>query len=177
MSSLAKRYARAALSSAGEEGSHAGIEAMAQSIQEFTLNYLTSQELRELLNNPQLGQERSAVLDDVFQKLGMTPQAVNLVKLLSESERIALLPEIARHIEALADADSGRLRAEVRAATTLSEQQMKRIEKALSRRYNAEVLVSLKVEPSLLGGLVCQVGDDVWDSSVKRQLDALHEHF
>ena len=107
----------------------------------------------------------------------MTPQAVNLVKLLSESERIALLPEIARHIEALADADSGRLRAEVRAATTLSEQQMKRIEKALSRRYNAEVLVSLKVEPSLLGGLVCQVGDDVWDSSVKRQLDALHEHF
>ena len=177
MSSLAKRYARAAIAAAREQGGHQAIEAISRSVQEFTLSYLTTVELRELLNNPRLSQERLQVLADVFEKLGLEAQAANLVKLLSDSERIGLLPEIARQIEVLADTDVGRLRAEVRSATPLSEQQVQRIEKALSERYHAQVVISVDIDTGLLGGLVCQVGDDVWDSSVKRQLDSLHEHF
>ena len=177
MSSLAKRYARAAIEAARDKGGHQAIGAMSRSVQEFTLSYLTATELRELLNNPRLSQDRTQVLNHVFEKLGLEEQAASLMRLLSESERIGLLPEIARQIEVLADIDAGRMRAEVRSATSLSEEQVQRIEKALSQRYHAQVLVSVEVDTGLLGGLVCQIGDDVWDSSVKRQLDSLHEHF
>ena len=177
MSSLGKRYARAAIEAARDLGGHEAIAAMSESLQHFTLSYMTSAELRELLNNPRLNDDRATVLADIFSELKLNTQTAHLINLLSDSERINLLPEISQQVEILADADAGRVRAEVRAATPLSEQQVQRIATALAKRYGAEVLVRVEVDSALLGGLVCRVGDDVWDSSVKRQLEALHEHF
>jgi F-type H+-transporting ATPase subunit delta len=174
MSALAKRYAKAALEAA-QEGKGDGTEALAKNLGALARAIEASPELQEVLRNPVLREERGALLDALAGKLQATGVAAKLVRLLSDNDRMDSLPEIARQVEALADVRAGRLRADVRSAVALSEAQTQRLAKALEKRLGQPVVVQTAVDPQLLGGLVCQVGDLTFDSSLKRQLAILTE--
>ena len=60
--------------------------------------------------------------------------------------------------------------AEVRSAFPLDEQQRRRLEEALSRATGKTVEVKVVVDPSVVGGAVAQVGDVVFDGSVRTRL-------
>ncbi len=61
----------------------------------------------------------------------------------------------------------------VKAAVPLSQEQSSRLGRSLNRIYGREVSMHLEVEPSLMGGIRVQVGDEVIDGSVQSQLEAL----
>jgi F-type H+-transporting ATPase subunit delta len=61
----------------------------------------------------------------------------------------------------------------VKAAVPLSDEQSTRLKRSLNRIYGREVSMHLEVEPSLIGGIRVQVGDEVIDGSVESQLEAL----
>jgi F-type H+-transporting ATPase subunit delta len=134
-----------------------------------------STELREVLRNPVLKNERAAVLAAVMSKLGLIEPAAALVRVLVDGDRIDDLEDVVEGVEALADAQAGRVRAVVKSAIPLSEAQMQRLGKALEKRVGRPVAVTVQLEPELLGGLVCQVGDLTFDSSLRRQLKQLRE--
>lgn len=68
---------------------------------------------------------------------------------------------------------SGRKVAEVRTAVALTDDQQKRLADALAKKFNSQVNLKVIVDPSVVGGLVATVGDEVIDASVRSKLDQL----
>ncbi len=175
MSAVARRYARAAVEAAEAQGGTAAVQELARDFAAFCEAFVASSELRELLVNPAFKIERQKVLGGVLAKVVPSVSASRLVTLLAEADRIAVLDEVRVAIAELADRASGRARAIVTSAVALTKAHEERIAKALGTRLGRTVELSVRVDPEILGGLVCQVGDLTFDSSLRRQLAVMRE--
>ena len=65
--------------------------------------------------------------------------------------------------------------AEVRSAIPLDEEQRRRLTEALERATGKKIELKVLVDPSVVGGLVARVGDQVIDGTVKRRLELARE--
>ena len=97
----------------------------------------------------------------------------NLVRLLQDNHRIALLPEIAHQFEQLKAEAQGYIDAEVVSAFDVEPAQMKSISEALRRRLGREINLTSRVDKSLIGGVIIRAGDLVIDGSVRGRLYSL----
>ncbi len=97
----------------------------------------------------------------------------NLLRLLAENRRLAVLPEIARQFEVLRAEAEGITEAQVISAQPVDAAQQQRIAAALQARLGREVTLTCTTDPSLLGGAVIRAGDLVIDGSVKGKLTKL----
>jgi F-type H+-transporting ATPase subunit delta len=61
--------------------------------------------------------------------------------------------------------------AKVRVAQELSDDERTRLQRALTRQYGREVHLNVVVDPSLLGGMRVEIGDDVIDGTVAGKID------
>jgi F-type H+-transporting ATPase subunit delta len=84
-----------------------------------------------------------------------------------------LLPAIARAYRDMTDAHVGRVRADVTSAEELAPATLDRVRRSLEQRTGKKVLVTPRVDPTLIGGVVARVGDLVLDGSVRTQLEDL----
>jgi len=174
MSSVARRYATAAVEAASESG-NAAVEALANGLRAFADLYAESNELRELVKNPALKDARPAVLRDICSKLEATELTQSLILLLTDNERIDIVADVAREVEQAADEILGRNRARVVSAIELDAAQKARLEAALEERLKTPLLLDIDIDPSILGGLIIEVGSHTIDSSIRRQLQLLAE--
>jgi len=71
--------------------------------------------------------------------------------------------------------ETRRRMAEVRAAVGLSDEQRVRLAAALGRITGQQVEVTVRVDPSVLGGFVATMGDTVVDGSVRHRLELLKD--
>ncbi len=97
----------------------------------------------------------------------------NFVALLAENRRLALLPEIAAHYEALRSAAENTIDVEVVSAVALDAAQQETLTLALSARLKRRVRMRTSVDASLLGGATVRAGDLVIDGSLKGRLQRL----
>ena len=81
---------------------------------------------------------------------------------------------LGRALRLVAD-QRGRTVATVYAATALDAAQLDRLGAALSSRYGAQVTVNLVVDPSVVGGVRVEIGDDVIDATVSSRLNDLRQ--
>jgi F-type H+-transporting ATPase subunit delta len=80
-------------------------------------------------------------------------------------------------VERLSDVASrrrGQSVARVTSAVALTPEQEQRLTASLTRLYGRTVGLQVTVDPSVLGGLIVQVGDEVIDGSIAHRLDAAH---
>jgi F-type H+-transporting ATPase subunit delta len=119
--------------------------------------------------------QRRAVLAAVAERLGASPLWKSFLSYLVDRRRLVQFEGIRAEYERLADERAGKTRASVRAASELSDEQRQRLQRALSARVGREVELAVEVDPGLLGGLVAQVGDVVYDGSLRTQLRQLRE--
>jgi len=97
----------------------------------------------------------------------------NLIKLLVEYDRLALLPEVVAAFEELKAQDEGVLEAEITAAAKPSDAEVKALVKRLESKFGKKIEASVKVDPEIIGGIKILVGDTVIDASVRGQLQEL----
>jgi F-type H+-transporting ATPase subunit delta len=95
--------------------------------------------------------------------------------LLFDKGRISFIGPINDFYKKLADELNGIGRASVISATELSEQTVERIQAALSKKTNLDIVLQVEKDPELIGGIVTKIGDLVWDGSIKTQLSNLKE--
>jgi F-type H+-transporting ATPase subunit delta len=102
------------------------------------------------------------------------PTVRNLILVLAERDRLALLPDVARWYDQLLDDAVGRARVTIRSAVTLAAPEKTTLVE-LARRLTGsrEVVATSEVDPELLGGVVLDVGGTVYDGSVRSQLARL----
>lgn len=170
--SIARRYARALVDVTAEAGS---FDRVLDQMETFARLLQDNAELRDVLMNPAYTRaQQTAVVDGLIRSSGnLDPQLVNLLRLLVDRNRISYLPDIARIFRELADARAGRIRGKVTSAVPLQADAVKRIEQALERLVQRDVILETKVDPALLGGVSAQVGSFVYDGSLRSQLSEL----
>ena len=137
----------------------------------------SNDELRSALADPHLPVERRAqILEDLLDGKA-TRTTVAFASMLVTAGRIGDLPAIADEIANRAAAARGETVAEVRSAVPLTEAQIAQLAQALKARTNIDVTVRNVVDPSVMGGIVTQIGDSVIDGSVRTRLNQLREAF
>ena len=98
------------------------------------------------------------------------------VGVLNANRRLDLLPAIASEYRKLRDKSAGRVRVNVTAATALDEQHKRKLDATLKQIIKGTPVVTVSVDPDILGGLVVQVGDTLYDTSVRTRLNNLRNH-
>jgi F-type H+-transporting ATPase subunit delta len=97
-------------------------------------------------------------------------------KLLAKKNQLKLLPKIIEKFNQIWNKENGIIEAEVMSANKLESHQVHKVASYLKEKYKAkEVLINDIVNESLRGGIIIQVGDEVMDGSVERQLRNLRE--
>jgi F-type H+-transporting ATPase subunit delta len=129
--------------------------------------------MKEVVDNPKVD---AADLERLFLSLcekKLDKAGQNLVKLLVEYGRLALLPEVAQAFEKLKAQDEGMLEAEITAATKPSDSEIKALVKKLEAKFGKKIETSIKVDPEIIGGIKIVIGDTVIDASVRGQLQEM----
>ena len=168
---VARRYAKALFELSKEAGQVAEVVGELTAIGDLLEG---NPELHDALFRPlHPVAERRAVLDGVTDRIGASTMVQSFFSLLIDQRRLIDFPAIREEFERLANEDAGLRRAEVVSAGPLRDGQLERLRRALSNRTGGEVEVSVRVDPSLLGGVIAKVGDLVFDGSLRTQLRQL----
>jgi F-type H+-transporting ATPase subunit delta len=124
------------------------------------------------LETPNLSfDDKSRLLRDRYPTV--RPLAVNLVNLLVERRRVALLLPIFQEYQRLLDNERGVQRAEVVTAVPLTDEDRLQLETRLSEITGKKVLITAKVDPSVIGGMIARFDGTLLDGSTKSKLEAL----
>ncbi len=169
-STVAHRYASALLELAVAEGQ---VDRIARDLVRFG-EVLEDESARRTLTTPLFsGQERENVLGAILPRMELHPLAANFLRLLAEKRRFGDVRAILDAFAALADAASGRVRVEVSTAEPMSPQIEAELRATLERGLGKQVVLSAKVDPTLIGGMIARVGSKVYDSSLRTRLETL----
>jgi F-type H+-transporting ATPase subunit delta len=170
---IARRYARAVFEIGKETGS---LPALTREISDFAASYAASDELRDVLDNPLVPEEaREGLLGELGSRMGLSQTALSTLKLLGRRRRLPALPDIARQLARMVDEESEVVRATVTSAGPLSEAYLADLRTTLERSTGKKVVISHKEDPSLIGGVVTQIGDQVIDGSIRARLLSFRE--
>ena len=171
--SLARRYAKAMLEIGIRQQTY---DALGRELDRAADTLQRSPELRTALENPSFKfAKRREVLDDVARRLGLSQVVRNFVMLLLDKGRIGALPDIARVHRTLVDEHAGRARAQITSVRPIDAALESRLKAALEKQSGKTIILEKKEDPTILGGLITQVGDLVFDGSIRTQLAQLRE--
>lgn len=172
-SRLARRYARALFELAKEAGK---IEEVGRDLGVVDTVFRTDAKVRDGLTTPVLGRDvKGRVLDALIGATGVHATVGNFLRVLLDARKMALLPEVAVRYAAMADEATGKLRGVAAAPMPLGGEDLAKLSAALTKALGKEVILEAKTDPSLLGGVVAQVGNMVYDASVRTQLQRMKE--
>lgn len=166
---VARPYARAAFEYAQ---AHNAVNAWSDSLG-LLAAVVKDPAMQTLLDNPRLSRAQRAellvkVCGDKLDQAGK-----NLVNLLAENGRLKALPEIAEQYEVYRAELEGTVEATLVSAQAASDEQIRKIAKALETRLGKKVNLQSEVDESLIGGAVIKAGDLVIDGSLKSRLEKL----
>jgi len=171
MSSIARRYAGALLEIATERKL---LPRIAEELQQFRDALHASPELDNVLSIPGLAaDQRAQLLRSLLDDAGASETCRNFLLLLSSRGRLDHLDAILAYYREGADKAAGVVRAKVTSAAPLSDRQQKNLIEALKTSTGKQVTVEAAVDPSLLGGVITEIGSLVYDGSLKGQLRRL----
>lgn len=170
---IARRYAKALVQLGSEEknvekfqADLIGVEAV------FTAN----PELVSVLSNPAHGIEaKREILKGVIGKLSLSATVANFLLLLLDKNRLDQLSEIVASYGVFADEMSGVIRPTLTTALPLETKQVDAIKQALEKGTGKMVVLKVKQDPSLIGGVITEIDGKVFDGSVKTQLAMIQD--
>lgn len=165
---VAGRYAAALFDLAVEQNNVAGVEL---DLEKFKLLCDESPDLVRLVRSPVIAADDQArALAAVLDKAGIDPLTRNFFNLVARNRRLFSAPDMVRAFKALAAKARGEVTAEVASAHPLTDVQSEALKAVLKQAVGKDVMLSAKVDPSLIGGLVVKLGSRMVDSSLRTKL-------
>ena len=166
---IARPYAQAVFETASEESKLNEWSEMLGLLDSI----VSDAQMQAVLSNPKL--DAAALTDFVLGVSGdsLNETGSNLVKVLADARRLAILPEINNLFEQLKAEAEGVIEVTVTSAYELVADQQAAISEAMAKRLGRKVEITSDIDDSLIGGVVIRAGDSVIDASVKGRLKAL----
>jgi F-type H+-transporting ATPase subunit delta len=171
VSGMAGRYATALFELAREQNA---IDTVKVNLDRFDALVAEIADLARLLRSPVLSaDEQGRALSGVLDKVGIDGLAANFLKLVATNRRLFAALDMAKAYRALVAKHKGEVTAEVTVAEKPSEAHLAAIKDALRAVTKKDVQVDVKVDPTIIGGLVVKLGSRMVDSSLRTKLNAI----
>lgn len=170
---IARRYAKALLLIGQQDEQTERYRTELQSVAALVAG---DRRLEQAIVNPSYDSAaRKRVLKSLIGRLALSQAVESFLILLFEKGRMPFLGAINDFYQKLADELKGVARATVTSAGELSADAVERIRTALSKRTGKDIVLEVKQDQNLIGGLVTQIGDLVLDGSIRTQLLNMRE--
>lgn len=170
---VAARYARALFEAASESGK---LDEVVTDLNAVQALFQELPALSSFLENPAIpGHEK---IDFAKTQLipKVNPWVGNLLGLMIENKRITAFPALIDQLADLINKRDNIAKAEAITAAELDSSQLDKLRQALESRYGfSKVLLSNRVEPSILGGVIVKLQDQVIDGSFSGRLESLRK--
>lgn len=167
------RYARALLDVAIAESDPVGVE---QQLAAATDVFKGHADLWKVMTNPAVPTpKKRAVVDSLLPQLELSPVLQKTLQMLASRDRIALLPDLLEAYRSRLLDHQKVVRADVTSAVPLPADRVQKLQQELAALTGRTVVMTAATDPSIIGGVVAQIGSTVYDGSVKRQLERIRE--
>lgn len=173
LSTLARPYAKAVFELArdGEKGGLAAWSALLAGL----ATAVRDPGVAAAIGHPAIG--RGQLADVLVQAMGgaATAESKNLLRLLSEYNRLKLAPAIAEQFETLRAEHERRVDVQITSAAPVDAAQRQALVAAVKKKLSRDVTVEWKTDPSLIAGAQIRAGDTVIDGSISGELARLRQ--
>ena len=171
VSGVSGRYATALFELARDEKS---VDAVKADLDKFAAMLAASADLRRLVRSPVFAAEaQSKALGAVLEQGGISGISSNFLQVLTANRRLFAVGDVIREFNALVAKFKGEASANVTVAEALSEKNLDALKTALKSVTGKDVILNVKVDPSIIGGLVLKLGSRMVDSSLRTKLNSI----
>lgn len=171
VSGVSGRYATALFELARDEKS---VDAVKADLDRFEALLTESPELKRLVRSPVFSAETQLkALTAVLEKSGISGVAANFLKVLTANRRLFAVSDVIRAFGALVAKFKGEATADVTVAERLTDKHLDALKTALKSVTGKDVVLNMKVDPSIIGGLVVKLGSRMVDSSLRTKLNSI----
>ena len=147
-------------------------------VEENSLSFLKliseNKEFKNLIKDPTINRD---VLNNIINKIFENDKLENLFKnflsLLIIKRRFFYVEQILLSFIEICSEKRGELKAEIKSAKELTQDEIKKITKELSDNFNSKIKLNYNHDESLIGGLIVQVGSTMIDTSIKNKLQQI----
>jgi len=172
---LASRYARSIITLAGEKDALERVLADMEYLQSLCRE---SREFTLMLRSPIIKADKKIAIIRAVVKDKLHPMSMGFLELLTKKGREFFLPEMAEayiaQYKELKHIHEVRLKTAVAVSPELSSEIK---EKVAASFKEGSVDLELSVDESLVGGFVLEIGDKLFDASIRRDLDDIRKQF
>lgn len=169
---LHARYANATYVAASKGNM---LEAVENELAGIKLTATNSAAFKNFLENPLISRdEKEKTVSDMFSGK-VSNVTMNLMMTLAGNAKLAEAPKIADTYSQLMKAKRGEVEATIISADPLTKAQVTAVEAAMKNQVGSDksVILTTQVDPSILGGLQVQIGDQFLDLSVGSKIDSI----
>ncbi|MGY3032579.1 F-type H+-transporting ATPase subunit delta [Bradyrhizobium sp. USDA 4354] len=133
-----------------------------------------SADLKRLVRSPVFAADaQSKALSAVLDKAGIAGISANFLKVLTANRRLFAVADVIRAYRALVAKFKGETTADVTVAEALSDKNLDALKVALKSVTGKDVALNVKVDPSIIGGLVVKLGSRMVDGSLRTKLNSI----
>ena len=171
---VANRYAKALLQVVLEK--KADPERIDGELEDIVAVLEANPELNQALGSPAVvSSKRVAIVEQLFGKKKLSPETMNLLRVMAAKERIPALPMVRAAYRRQLDEHKKVEKAEVVTSYTLSKKEEKALVGKLSEITGKTIHADFRTDPEVVGGLIIRIGNFIYDSSVTKQLARFKE--
>lgn len=173
VSGMAGRYAQALFALAQEQSA---TEQVAADLSTFSALMAESSDLQRFIKSPVFSaEEQVKALTALLAQAGIAGISANFLKLVAAKRRLFAITDMIADYRKLHDFAKGLARAEVTVAEPLKDEHVSALKAALAELMGGgkTVEVAVKVDPTILGGLIVRLGSRMVDGSLKTKLTML----
>lgn len=169
---MAGRYASALFELALEEKA---IDSVRGDLDKFETMLSDSTDLDRLVRSPVFSaDDKLKALSSILDKAGIKGLAANFLRVLTTNRRLFAAREVIRGFRALVARHRGEVTAQVTVAEKLSDKNLAALKEALkSKTAGKDIDLDVKIDPSIIGGLIVKVGSQMVDSSLRTKLNSI----
>jgi len=171
VSGMAGRYATALFELALESNA---LDQVSNDLAAFDALVADNADLQRLVRSPVFGaEEQTKALTAVLDKAGISGLTANFLKVIAYNRRLFAVRDMIRGYNALVAKHKGEVTAQVTVAEKLSDARLDEIRDALKAVTKKDVHVDVRIDPTIIGGLVVKLGSRMVDSSLRTKLNAI----
>jgi F-type H+-transporting ATPase subunit delta len=171
VSGVSGRYATALFELARDEKS---VDPILADLDKFDAMLADSADLKRLVRSPVFSAEvQMKALDAVMDKAGISGTSAKFLRVLTANRRLFAVSDVIRAFRALVANFKGEATAEVTVAEQLNDRNLDALKAALKTVTGKDVALNVKVDPSIIGGLVVKLGSRMVDSSLRTKLNSI----
>ena len=167
----ANRYSLALYELASEANSLSKIEENSHALLKLISS---SKDFNNLIKDPTVTRDSlNQVIEKITDNFSLEVLFKNFLSFLILKRRFFYVQQILKNFTEICSEKRGELKAEIKSAKNLTQDEINKITQELSNNFKSEIKLNYTHDQSLIGGLVVQIGSTMIDTSIKKKLQQL----